>query len=184
MGPLQAQQTIRQGLPMAEEYDLQVLTFSHFFEAPEEQKEELDSQRRPSADAAGCCWCRASNPMATVRIPFRLQMMRPGASVGGPMLMTIADAAMYALVLGLLGKEEGPRCVTSHLHIEFLARPPLHADLLATASLVKAGKRMVVISVSVYSLVPTEQSGVPPSKCLVATASGGYSRPHQLPSRL
>ena len=40
---------------------------------------------------------------ATVRLPFNESMLRPGGTVSGPTMMALADATMYAVVLGGIG---------------------------------------------------------------------------------
>src|SRR3546814_8755649 len=43
---------------------------------------------------------------ARIRLPFNAMMIRPGNVISGPALFTAADSAMYALVLGPLGRSE------------------------------------------------------------------------------
>ena len=38
-----------------------------------------------------------------LRVPVTERYLRPGGTVSGPALMTIADTAMYYLVLGMIG---------------------------------------------------------------------------------
>lgn len=74
--------------------------------------------------------------------------LRPGGTVSGPTLMTLADTAMYYLVLSLVGREA--LTVTSQLNISFLRRPRPGVTT-ATASLLKLGRRLAVGDVRVYS---------------------------------
>lgn len=76
-----------------------------------------------------------------LRQPFAREHLRPGDTVSGPTLMTLADTAMYLLVVAHLGPE--PMTVTSHLSIDFLRRPK-PADLLAEATLLKLGRSLAV----------------------------------------
>lgn len=67
--------------------------------------------------------------------------LRPGGTISGPVLMTLADTAMYFLLLARLGPLE--LAVTTSLHIDFLRRPePRH--LTAKAELLKLGKTLAV----------------------------------------
>src|SRR6516225_6864008 len=58
---------------------------------------------------------------ATMRMPFRGEFVRPGGTVAGPLLMALADCAMYAAVLSQRG--EAVMAVTSNLTIHFLRAP-------------------------------------------------------------
>ncbi|MEZ4393316.1 MAG: PaaI family thioesterase [Polyangiales bacterium] len=73
--------------------------------------------------------------------PFHREHLRPGDTVSGPTLMTLADTAMYLLVLAHIGFE--PMAVTAHLSIDFLRRPRA-ADLVAEATLLKLGRSSAV----------------------------------------
>ena len=68
-------------------------------------------------------------------------MLRPGGTVAGPMLMSLADTAMWAAVLGAVGPVA--MTVTTHLDIDFLrfAGPN---DVVAEARLLKLGRRLAV----------------------------------------
>jgi uncharacterized protein (TIGR00369 family) len=102
---------------------------------------------------------------AVLRLPFRPSMLRPGGVVSGPTIMALADACMYAVVLSAIGKIK--LAVTTSFTINFLyaARP---ADLLADGSILRLGKRLAVMAVTVHS----EGHGEP-----VAHATGTYSIP-------
>jgi uncharacterized protein (TIGR00369 family) len=84
---------------------------------------------------------------ATVRIPYHPRQLRPGDSVSGPVLMTAADAAMYALLLAN-GGDENEMALTSQFNCNFLARA-LPGDVIADARMLKRGRRMAVIQVEV-----------------------------------
>ncbi|MBK9036416.1 MAG: PaaI family thioesterase [Myxococcales bacterium] len=74
-------------------------------------------------------------------VRYREAFLRPGGTLSGPTLMTLADTAMYFLVLAMSGPQ--PLAVTSSLTINFLRKPP-PADLHATARMLKLGKRLAV----------------------------------------
>jgi len=76
------------------------------------------------------------------------QHLRPGGTVAGPVMMGLADAAVYALILSRIGPVE--LAVTTNLSINFL-RKPQPADLLARASMLKLGKRLAIAEASIYS---------------------------------
>ncbi|OYT94662.1 MAG: thioesterase, partial [Pseudomonas sp. PGPPP3] len=52
---------------------------------------------------------------AVARVPFHGKLVRPGGTLSGPTIMALADAAMYAVVLGRLGRVE--MAVTANLNI-------------------------------------------------------------------
>ena len=85
---------------------------------------------------------------AVIRLEFAEEMLRPGGTVAGPFLMALADAAMYAAVMGKLGIVK--MAVTSNLNINFLQRPNPGA-LLAEARALKIGKRLAMLDVIICS---------------------------------
>lgn len=74
-------------------------------------------------------------------VRYREAFLRPGGTLSGPTLMTLADTAMYFLVLAMIGPR--PLAVTTSLSINFLRRPPA-ADVHATARMLKLGSRLAV----------------------------------------
>lgn len=83
-----------------------------------------------------------------LRVPVTERYLRPGGTVSGPALMTIADTAMYYLVLGMIGPVA--LALTSNLNMNFLRAPKL-ADVIAEAEMLKLGKRLAVGQVTIYS---------------------------------
>ena len=102
---------------------------------------------------------------AVMRLPFDDGMLRPGGTVSGPTMMALADATMYAVVLSAIGIVK--LAVTISFNINFLHRPP-PADLMADGRLLKLGKRLAVIGVTLHSDGHKEP---------VAHATGTYSIP-------
>lgn len=85
---------------------------------------------------------------AEVRLIYHKRHLRPGGTVSGPALMTLADTAMYMAVLGMIGPVV--LAVTTNLNINFL-RKPAQADVIGRARLLKLGKRLAVGEVTMYS---------------------------------
>ena len=83
-----------------------------------------------------------------VRMPFRPQHTRAGGTISGPALMALADTTAYLMTLAMAGPVVA--AVTSSLNIHFLARPGA-ADVLATARLLRLGKRLAVCTVELRS---------------------------------
>lgn len=102
---------------------------------------------------------------ARLRGPFRADTIRPGGTISGPTIMGLADAAMYAAVLGALGRVE--MAVTQNLNINFLKRPA-QKDLIADAVILRLGRRSAVLEVKLYS------EG---SDDMVAHVTGTYALP-------
>ncbi len=105
-------------------------------------------------------WCR-------VRLPHQDLHLRPGGTISGPAMMTVADFALYVAVMSAIGRVE--LAVTTNLSINFLRRPK-PGDILAEARLMKLGQRLAVGEVHLRSEGEDDQH-------LVAHATGTYSIP-------
>ncbi len=102
---------------------------------------------------------------ARIRIPFQDKNLRPGGSISGPVMMAAGDTAMYAAILGSLGKVS--MAVTSNLNINFLQRPK-QVDLVAEGTILKLGKRMAFCEVGIRGADAED---------LFAHVTGSYSLP-------
>ncbi|HEV2571869.1 PaaI family thioesterase [Methylocella sp. CPCC 101449] len=89
---------------------------------------------------------------ATLRLVYSDQHLRPGGTISGPAMFTLADLAMYVAILGEIGVGDDPEqaglsagalSVTTNLNINFL-RKPAQRDLIGTARLMKLGQRLAV----------------------------------------
>jgi uncharacterized protein (TIGR00369 family) len=78
---------------------------------------------------------------ARVRLHHHERMLRPGGTVAGPLLMSLADTAMWVAVLGAVGPVA--MTVTTHLDIDFL-RFVGPNDVVAEVRLLKVGNRLAV----------------------------------------
>ncbi len=90
--------------------------------------------------------------------------LRPGGTVSGPTMFTLADCASYLIILAHIGKVE--LAVTTNLNINFISKP--EGDLIADAVLLKLGKRLAVCEISLRSRTNND---------LVAHATATYSIP-------
>jgi len=81
-------------------------------------------------------------------MPIGERNLRPGGTVSGPAMMTLADCAAYMLLLGLIGPVA--LAVTTNLNINFLRKPGL-GGLVAEATMLKLGKTLAIIELSLYS---------------------------------
>jgi acyl-coenzyme A thioesterase PaaI-like protein len=85
---------------------------------------------------------------ARVRMKFNEFQLRPGGTISGPSLMSLADTGLWVALLAMIGRE--PLSVTSHLDIDFL-RKPAPADVVAHTTLHKIGRKLAVGDVLMYS---------------------------------
>jgi acyl-coenzyme A thioesterase PaaI-like protein len=106
------------------------------------------------------------NRSATISHPVGADQLRPGETVSGPLLMAVADLALYVAILGTIGIV--PLAVTTSLTINFLRKPPPHNPILGVCQLIKVGRSLVVGEVALYSGRSEE---------MVAKAVGTYSIP-------
>ncbi len=90
--------------------------------------------------------------------------LRPGGTVSGPTMFTLADCASYLIVLAHIGKVA--LAVTTNLNLNFISKP--EGDLVADATLLKLGKRLAVCEISIRSRA---------DNALVAHATATYSIP-------
>jgi len=102
---------------------------------------------------------------ARVRAPFNADFTRPGGTISGPVMMALTDFGMYAALLGAIG--EVPLAVTTNLNINFL-RLPAPVDVVADCNVIKLGRRLAVIEVTLRS----DGDDAP-----IAHATGTYSIP-------
>lgn len=75
--------------------------------------------------------------------------IRPGNSISGPTMMTLADVALYAAILGEIGLV--PLTVTTNLSFNFMRKPPAGHNIYAECRLLKVGKVQAVGEMSIYS---------------------------------
>src|ERR1700761_3462456 len=104
----------------------------------------------PQAFAAGDISIEsADGTTCLLRQTYGERMLRPGGTVSGPTLMSLADLAMYVVLLSAIGPIG--LAVTTSLNINFLRKGQPGQDVLAAARLLKLGKRLAVGEVSLTS---------------------------------
>lgn len=113
-----------------------------------------------------CVVQEIGNSSATVKHQVGADELRPGGTVSGPVLMTVADVAIYAALLGEIGIV--PLAVTTSLTINFLRKPSPNRSIIGVCKLIKVGRSLAVGNVDLYSEGTDE---------LVAHAVGTYSIP-------
>ena len=103
---------------------------------------------------------------ATIRHRIGVAELRPGGTVSGPVMMTVADVALYVAILADIGLLA--LTVTTSLSINFFRKPSADLDILGVCTLMKRGKSLAVGEVTIYSEGIAEP---------VAHAVGTYSIP-------
>ena len=103
---------------------------------------------------------------ATVSHPIGPAQLRPGDTVSGPLLMAVADVALYVAILSTIGLV--PLAVTTSLTINFLRKPSARNPIVGVCRLMKVGRILVVGEVALYSDRKED---------MVAHAVGTYSIP-------
>ncbi|HEY3136339.1 MAG TPA: PaaI family thioesterase [Blastocatellia bacterium] len=130
--------------------------------------EELDqflTEHFPFAEHRSLVIERIEENLAKVRLRYHERHLRPGGTISGASLMTLADMAMYVALLGMIGPLA--LAVTTNLNINFL-RKPEPRDVIGECRLLKLGKRLAVGEVKMFSEGDSE---------LVAHATVTYSIP-------
>ncbi len=92
--------------------------------------------------------------------------LRPGGTVSGPSMFGLADVAVYAAVMAMIGPKA--LAVTTNCAIDFMRKPKAGVDLIARCELLKLGRVLAVGDVRIYSEGEAEP---------VARASMTYSIP-------
>ncbi len=116
-------------------------------------------QTKCSIDAVG-------NMSATIRHNITEAELRPGGTVSGPVMMFVADVALYIAILGEIGIV--PLTVTTSLNFNFLRKPSADKAIIGVCKLIKLGRTLAIGEVSIYS------EGNPE---MVAHAVGTYAIP-------
>lgn len=98
---------------------------------------------------------RVTEQEVCIRVPFKREYLGGdawgtggGAVYSGPMVMGLADTAMYACVHAAVGRHCVPVIVT--LTVSFL-RPARASDLIAEARIVRRGRRLAYLEASLSS---------------------------------
>lgn len=110
---------------------------------------------------------------ARMRMVYGDHLLRPGGTISGPAMFSLADVANvcggagYAAVLASIGPLA--HAVTTNLTINFLRKPDSR-DMIGEARLLKLGKRIAVGVIALCSEGEAE---------LAAHATSTYSLPHR-----
>ena len=130
------------------------------------KKEEVAAFMAAEFPQNKCEILEVGNRASTVRRVVSADDLRPGGTVAGPVLVAVADVALYSAILAEIGIV--PLAVTTSLTINFLRKPSASQNLLGMCKLLKIGQSLAVGEVTVCS----EGSAEP-----VAHVVGTYSIP-------
>ena len=86
---------------------------------------------------------------ATVRRRIGDADLRQGGTVSGPVMMEVADTALYVALLAEIGIV--PMAVTTSLTINYLRKPSAGRDLIGVCRLLKVGRTLAMGEVTLYS---------------------------------
>ncbi|MFQ3191398.1 MAG: acyl-coenzyme A thioesterase PaaI-like protein [Paraglaciecola sp.] len=112
-------------------------------------KEEIEEFMRADFPQSKCIVEAVGEQSAAVRHRIGFDELRPGGTVSGPVLMTVADCALYVAILGEIGIVS--LAVTTSLTINFMRKPSSTKDIIGKCTLLKIGKSLIVGEVSLYS---------------------------------
>lgn len=111
--------------------------------------EEISNFMATEFPQSKCTIDAVGDHSATVRHKIGDDELRPGGTVSGPVLMAVADVALYVAILGEIGIV--PLTVTTSLNINFLRKPAPEKDIIGECKLIKLGKSLAVGEVTLYS---------------------------------
>lgn len=104
----------------------------------------LDDARRLFAETPFARWwgvepVELGDGWATVRLPFRPELVRPGGILHGPSYELVADVAAWLAIMTKTGEEK--MAVTIEMKTSFLRGAT--TDIICRADIVKLGRRIV-----------------------------------------
>jgi acyl-coenzyme A thioesterase PaaI-like protein len=129
-------------------------------------KEEIAIFLAEEFPQGNCIVQDVGNGGATVVRHIGPDDLRPGGTVSGPVMMGLADVALYVAILGEIGIV--PLAVTTSLTINFLRKPVANKNIVAICKLLKIGRSLAIGEVVLHSEGVAEP---------VAHAVGTYSIP-------
>lgn len=128
--------------------------------------EQLLHERFPEFFHAGNEIVSVGGGAAALQLDVTASHLRPGGTVSGPVLMTLADSVAFVAILA----EVGPvlMALTSSMTIHFLRRAQ-PGRLIGQANIAKLGRNLAVVQVEIHASSTDEP---------VAIASVAYAIPN------
>lgn len=92
---------------------------------------------------------RLDEDLLVMRLLNQDRHLRPGGTVSGPAMFSLADVSAYVATLARIGRQ--PLTVTTHCSIDFMRKPAAGVDVLAEARVLKLGRSLSVTNVLLFS---------------------------------
>lgn len=86
---------------------------------------------------------------ARVRLKSSPKNLRPGGTVSGPAMFTLADYGAYVAILARTGAA-GLQSVTTNINLNFMRRPQ-PGDVIGEIRLLKFGRRLIVSEIEMFA---------------------------------
>ena len=112
-----------------------------------EELNRIVRQELPLVETLGFVVESMDEGKCVVRAVFKDDHLRPGGTLSGPIMMALADFAMWGAIMSKAQRVQ--MALTTNLNINFLLRPE-PGDIVAVAKIMKLGKRLAVGSVDVF----------------------------------
>jgi len=84
-----------------------------------------------------------------VKLNIKDRHLRPGGTVSGPTMFSLADVSVYMAILSMIGPE--PLTVTTGCSLDFMRKPTGGRDIIASCKLLKLGRSLAVGDVLIHS---------------------------------
>ena len=85
----------------------------------------------------------------TMRLLTAERHLRPGGTVSGPAMFSLADVTAYVATMARIGKEA--LTVTTNCSLDFMRKPEAGRDLICEMRLLKLGRALGVLDGLIYS---------------------------------
>ena len=84
-----------------------------------------------------------------VKLNVQDKHLRPGGTVSGPTMFSLADVSVYMAILAMIGPQ--PLTVTTGCSLDFMRKPAGGQDIIASCKLLKLGRSLAVGDVLIHS---------------------------------
>ena len=84
-----------------------------------------------------------------VKLNVQEKHLRPGDTVSGPTMFSLADVSIYMVIMAMIGPE--PLTVTTGCSMDFMRKPAGGRDIIASSTLLKLGRNLAVGDVLIHS---------------------------------
>jgi uncharacterized protein (TIGR00369 family) len=105
-----------------------------------------------------------------LRLSVANAYIRPGGTISGPTLMTLADGTAWSALLARIGPVVS--AVSTSLHIDFLRRPKPQ-DVVAEGRILRLGRSLAVIDVAIRPETEEELLAAARVTYAIPTEDGG-----------